>query len=85
MAISQWSFFVFCSCAAHEGPVRGVAVDALNQMTFSVGADRLLKIWKFKSKEHLHTHSLPAAPASSLLHRDRYKTHLFCLFVLQYY
>lgn len=55
---------------AHEGPVRGVAVDALNQMTFSVGADRLLKIWKFKSKEHLHTHSLPAAPASSLLHRD---------------
>nr|AAT68148.1 TA-WDRP-like [Danio rerio] len=55
---------------AHEGPVRGVAVDALNQLTFSVGADHLLKIWKFKSKEHLHTHRLPAAPASSLLHRD---------------
>lgn len=62
----------FCVCAAHAGPVRGVAVDALNQLTVSVGADRLLKIWKFKSKEELHTHSLPAAPASSQLHRDRY-------------
>uniref|UniRef100_A0A671PI87 WD repeat-containing protein 36-like n=1 Tax=Sinocyclocheilus anshuiensis TaxID=1608454 RepID=A0A671PI87_9TELE len=55
---------------AHAGPVRGVSVDALNQLTVSVGADRLLKIWRFKSKELLHTHSLPAAPASSLLHRD---------------
>ncbi|KAI2664237.1 WD repeat-containing protein 36 [Labeo rohita] len=36
---------------AHAGPVRGVSVDALNQLTVSVGADRLLKIWKFKSKE----------------------------------
>uniref|UniRef100_A0A8C2DGH9 WD repeat domain 36 n=1 Tax=Cyprinus carpio TaxID=7962 RepID=A0A8C2DGH9_CYPCA len=55
---------------AHAGAVRGVSVDALNQLTVSVGADRLLKIWRFKSKELLHTHSLPAAPASSLLHRD---------------
>ncbi|XP_051536737.1 WD repeat-containing protein 36-like [Myxocyprinus asiaticus] len=55
---------------AHAGPVRGVSVDALNQLTVSVGADHLLKIWKFKSKELLHTHSLTAAPASSLLHRD---------------
>ncbi|XP_077062492.1 WD repeat-containing protein 36 [Siphateles boraxobius] len=55
---------------AHTGPVRGVAVDALNQLTVSVGADCLLKIWKFKSKELLHTHILPATPASSQLHRD---------------
>ncbi|XP_055056908.1 WD repeat-containing protein 36 isoform X1 [Misgurnus anguillicaudatus] len=55
---------------AHAGPVRGVAVDGLNQLTVSVGADQLVKIWKFKSKELLHTHSLPAAPACSLLHRD---------------
>ncbi|XP_051958098.1 WD repeat-containing protein 36 [Xyrauchen texanus] len=55
---------------AHAGPVRGVSVDALNQLTVSVGADHLLKIWKFKSKELLHTNSLTAAPASSLLHRD---------------
>ncbi|XP_056602889.1 WD repeat-containing protein 36 [Triplophysa dalaica] len=55
---------------AHAGPVRGVAVDGLNQLTVSIGADHLLKIWKFKSKELIHTHSLPTAPACSLLHRD---------------
>lgn len=63
---------VLLSLAAHGGPVRGVAVDALNQLTVSVGADHLLKIWKFKSKELIFTHSLPSAPACSLLHRDRY-------------
>lgn len=57
--------------AAHSGPVRGVSVDALNQVMVSAGADRLLKVWKFKSKELLNTHSLQAAPASTLLHRDR--------------
>lgn len=55
---------------AHSGPVRGVSVDALNQLTVSAGADRLLKVWKFKSKELINTHSLHAAPASTLLHRD---------------
>ncbi|XP_057214990.1 WD repeat-containing protein 36 isoform X2 [Triplophysa rosa] len=55
---------------AHAGPVRGVAVDGLNQLTVSIGADHLLKIWKFKSKELVHTQSLPTAPACSLLHRD---------------
>ncbi|XP_072549023.1 WD repeat-containing protein 36 [Salminus brasiliensis] len=55
---------------AHSGPVRGVAVDALNELTVSAGADRLLKIWKFKSKDLLHTDSLPASPASMFLHRD---------------
>ncbi|XP_076844467.1 WD repeat-containing protein 36 [Brachyhypopomus gauderio] len=55
---------------AHSGPVRGVAVDALNQLTVSAGADGLLKIWKFKSKKLLHTDTLPASPASILLHRD---------------
>lgn len=57
--------------AAHSGSVRGVSVDALNQLMVSAGADRLLKVWKFKSKELLNTHSLQAAPASTLLHRDR--------------
>ncbi|KAF5909470.1 WD repeat-containing protein 36, partial [Clarias magur] len=55
---------------AHSGPVRGVSVDALNQVMVSAGADRLLNVWKFKSKELLNTHSLQAAPASTLLHRD---------------
>lgn len=56
---------------AHSGPVRGVSVDALNQLMVSAGADRLLKVWKFKSKELLNTHRLQAAPASTHLHRDR--------------
>uniref|UniRef100_A0A672KXW3 WD repeat-containing protein 36-like n=1 Tax=Sinocyclocheilus grahami TaxID=75366 RepID=A0A672KXW3_SINGR len=43
---------------AHAGAVRGLSVDALNQLTVSVGADRLLKIWRFRSKELLHTHTL---------------------------
>ncbi|MFT7815671.1 WD repeat-containing protein 36 [Arapaima gigas] len=55
---------------AHQGPVRGVTVDGLNQLTVSVGADRLVKFWKFKSKELVDTHSLSASPAASKLHRD---------------
>lgn len=57
--------------AAHSGPVRGVSVDGLNQLMVSAGADRMLKVWKFKSKELLHAHRLQTAPASTLLHRDR--------------
>ncbi|XP_030624689.1 WD repeat-containing protein 36 [Chanos chanos] len=55
---------------AHAGPVRGVAVDGLNQVMVSVGADGLLKMWKFKSKELIHTDILAACPAAVLLHRD---------------
>ncbi|XP_041915856.1 WD repeat-containing protein 36 [Alosa sapidissima] len=55
---------------AHAGPVRGVAIDGLNQLTISAGADHLLKIWKFKSHELLHTLSLESSPASTLLHRE---------------
>ncbi|KAL2100364.1 hypothetical protein ACEWY4_004758 [Coilia grayii] len=55
---------------AHAGPVRGVAIDGLNQLTISAGADRLLKVWKFRSHELLHTESLEVPPASTLLHRE---------------
>uniref|UniRef100_A0AAY4DNW5 Small-subunit processome Utp21 domain-containing protein n=1 Tax=Denticeps clupeoides TaxID=299321 RepID=A0AAY4DNW5_9TELE len=55
---------------AHDGPVRGVALDGLNQLTLSAGGDRLLKIWKFKSFKLLHTVGLEASPASILYHRD---------------
>ncbi|XP_062334077.1 WD repeat-containing protein 36 [Osmerus eperlanus] len=55
---------------AHDGPVRGVCVDGLNQLTVSVGADRLIKIWKFKSKKLVHCMSLSSSPATIYLHRD---------------
>lgn len=55
---------------AHDGPVRGVCVDGLNQRTVSVGADRLLKIWTFTSKKLVHCMSLASSPAATHLHRD---------------
>lgn len=57
---------------AHVGAVRGVCVDGLNQRVFSVGADRLLKTWRFKTRRHdadpLH---LDSPPSLLHLHRDR--------------
>ncbi|XP_075885127.1 WD repeat-containing protein 36 [Nelusetta ayraudi] len=55
---------------AHSGTVRGVAVDSLNQLTFSTASDQLLKFWRFKTKKLEEQLKLTAAPASMLLHRD---------------
>lgn len=55
---------------AHDGPIRGVAVDGLNQLTVTAAGDNLIKFWKFKSKELLHTTKLESAPSTTLLHRD---------------
>ncbi|XP_053330329.1 WD repeat-containing protein 36 [Spea bombifrons] len=54
---------------AHEGSVRGVVVDGLNQMTITAGSDKLIKFWKFKTKELIQTISL-SSPTSILLHRE---------------
>uniref|UniRef100_UPI00398F518B WD repeat-containing protein 36 isoform X2 n=1 Tax=Pristiophorus japonicus TaxID=55135 RepID=UPI00398F518B len=54
----------------HEGQIRGVAVDGLNQLTITAGGDKLIKFWKFKSKELVYTTTLDASPASILLHRE---------------
>ncbi|XP_047099467.1 WD repeat-containing protein 36 [Schistocerca piceifrons] len=35
---------------AHTGAVRGVATDTLNQVTVTVGADSMLRFWRFKCK-----------------------------------
>ncbi|XP_075692850.1 WD repeat-containing protein 36 [Rhinoderma darwinii] len=55
---------------AHEGSIRGVVVDGLNQMTITLGSDKLLKFWKFKSKQLMHTLDIPVSPTSTLLHRE---------------
>ncbi|XP_071782503.2 WD repeat-containing protein 36 [Centroberyx gerrardi] len=57
---------------AHSGgAVRGVCVDALNQLTFSAGgSDWLLKIWRFKSRKQEAELQLSAAPAAMRLHRE---------------
>ncbi|XP_073480708.1 WD repeat-containing protein 36 [Aquarana catesbeiana] len=55
---------------AHDGSVRGVAVDGLNQMTITAGSDQLIKFWKFKSKELIQTADLSISPTAILLHRE---------------
>ena len=50
---------------AHFGSVRGVVVDALNQVVATSGADSKLHFWGFKTKALLHTIHLPN-PASVL-------------------
>ncbi|OXB79497.1 UNVERIFIED_CONTAM: hypothetical protein H355_013893 [Colinus virginianus] len=55
---------------AHEGSIRGVAVDGLNQLTITAGSDRLIKFWKFKAKDLVHSIDLSSSPSGILLHRD---------------
>uniref|UniRef100_A0A4W5QDB0 WD repeat domain 36 n=1 Tax=Hucho hucho TaxID=62062 RepID=A0A4W5QDB0_9TELE len=56
---------------AHKGPVRGVSVNGLNQLTICAGADKLVNIWKFKSRKLVHSIDLGTSPVSTHLHRDR--------------
>ncbi|NWU96924.1 WDR36 protein, partial [Upupa epops] len=55
---------------AHEGAIRGVAVDGLNQLTISAGSEGLLKFWKFKTKELIYSMEFSSSPSGILLHRD---------------
>ncbi|XP_029564560.1 WD repeat-containing protein 36 [Salmo trutta] len=55
---------------AHRGAVRGVSVDGLNQLTVSAGADKLVHIWKFKSRKLVHSIDLGTTPVTTHLHRD---------------
>lgn len=55
---------------AHQGSVRGVAVDGLNQLTVTAGSEGLLKFWNFKNKILIHSMNLDSSPKMMLLHRD---------------
>lgn len=55
---------------AHEGSIRGVAVDGLNQFTITAGSEGLVKFWKFKTRELVHSTNLSVSPSKMLLHRD---------------
>ncbi|XP_044131879.1 WD repeat-containing protein 36 isoform X1 [Bufo gargarizans] len=55
---------------AHDGAIRGVVVDGLNQMTITAGSDKLIKLWKFKSKQLMHTVDITVSPTSIMLHRE---------------
>ncbi|TKS65297.1 WD repeat-containing protein 36 T-cell activation [Collichthys lucidus] len=55
---------------AHSGALRGVATDALNQLTLTTASDWLLKFWRFKTRKQEEQLKLNSAPASMKLHRD---------------
>ncbi|KAL7988865.1 hypothetical protein Chor_007784 [Crotalus horridus] len=55
---------------AHEGCIRGVAVDGLNQFTVTIGSEGLIKFWKFKTTTFVHSINLSTSPNKMLLHRD---------------
>ena len=56
---------------AHKGAVRGVAMDALNQVVISGGADCQLRFWHFKTKKLITSLSMDSQIARLQLHRDR--------------
>ena len=56
---------------AHKGGVRGVAVEGLNQLVITAGADSIVRFWKFKTKEMLDSVTVESQIASLKLHRER--------------
>ena len=54
---------------AHESRVKSLHVDALNQLTVSVGAEGKVKFWKFKQKNLLQSMDLYDLPSFAHLHR----------------
>ncbi|XP_037229737.1 WD repeat-containing protein 36 [Falco rusticolus] len=54
---------------AHDGAIRGVAVDGLNQLIITAGSEGLIKFWKFKTKNLVYSIDL-SSPSGILLHRD---------------
>lgn len=55
---------------AHEGAIRGVAVDGLNQVTVTGAADSCLKFWHFKQKTLLGSLKMSSFISRLTLHRD---------------
>ncbi|NXT13258.1 WDR36 protein, partial [Prunella fulvescens] len=60
----------FLDQRAHEGAIRGVAVDGLNQLVITAGSEGLIKFWKFKMKDLVYSTELSSSPSGILLHRD---------------
>ena len=63
----------FLSIPAHDGPIRGVAIDALNQIVVTVGGtgDNGMKFWRFKARTLIGNLNPGASPSGLSLHRDR--------------
>jgi len=55
---------------AHNGHVRGVAIDSLNQQVITASADCSLKFWNFKTRKLLQMLTFEVPITQILLHRD---------------
>ena len=51
--------------------MRGIGVDALNQVMISAGGDSSIKFWKFKKRTVLEEIKTESQVARLLLHRER--------------
>ncbi|XP_041359034.1 WD repeat-containing protein 36-like isoform X2 [Gigantopelta aegis] len=60
----------FGELKAHDCPVRGVAIDGLNQLAITAGADGSVKFWKFKQKVLLNSLQLKMYISQIVLHRE---------------
>ncbi|GAB6028898.1 WD repeat-containing protein 36 [Chamberlinius hualienensis] len=55
---------------AHDGAVCGVAVDGLNNVVATLGMDKKIKFWDFKSRKFLSELKLERTINRCILHRD---------------
>ncbi|XP_038068036.1 WD repeat-containing protein 36-like [Patiria miniata] len=55
---------------AHDGAIRGLVIDGLNQVVITGSLDSKLKFWKFKLRKELDSLALDAPVNQLLLHRD---------------
>lgn len=57
---------------AHSGPVRGVAVDGLNQVAMTTSSDQKVKFWHFREKKLLQEVDVQCPVSQMKLHRERF-------------
>ncbi|XP_065834834.1 WD repeat-containing protein 36-like isoform X2 [Oscarella lobularis] len=58
----------FGSSKAHDGPVRGVAINAVDRDVITGSADRTVKFWEFRSKRLTETLAMGAPVSRMLFH-----------------
>ncbi|KAG8197503.1 hypothetical protein JTE90_007241 [Oedothorax gibbosus] len=58
------------SDTAHDGSIRGIALDGFNQLVVSGGADKLLKFWTFKDREEISSLKLEHSISKMIIHRE---------------
>ncbi|CAK8691483.1 unnamed protein product [Clavelina lepadiformis] len=63
---------------AHSAVVKGIAIDALNQMTISIGLEGVVKFWRFKEKSLIETTQINVTPSSVELHRGSGMLAIVC-------